>query len=101
MADPVVAEAASSGPAAPADLPARRPDWLPLLLVPVLALLALPVVGDPGTWLTLTIVGLAMGVILFTVSSGLMLVFGLMDVMVPAGTTCLSQVCLPVSAMPG
>lgn len=53
----------------------------PLLLVPVLALLALPLVGSPSTWLTLTVAGLAMGLIIFIMASGLTLVFGLMDVL--------------------
>ena len=56
-------------------------DWKPLLLVPVLALVALPLVGAPSTWLTLTIAGLAMGMIIFIIASGLTLVFGLMDVL--------------------
>jgi branched-chain amino acid transport system permease protein len=56
-------------------------DWKPLLLVPVLALLALPVVESPSTWLTLTVAGLAMGMIIFIIASGLTLVFGLMDVL--------------------
>ncbi|WP_409052678.1 branched-chain amino acid ABC transporter permease [Variovorax sp. GrIS 2.14] len=56
-------------------------DWKPLLLVPVLALVALPLVGTPSTWLTLTIAGLAMGMIIFIIASGLTLVFGLMDVL--------------------
>ncbi len=56
-------------------------DWLPLLLVPVLALIALPAVGSPSTWLTLTVAGLAMGMIIFIIASGLTLVFGLMDVL--------------------
>lgn len=56
-------------------------DWVPLLLVPVLALLALPMVGSPSTWLTLTVAGLAMGMIVFIIASGLTLVFGLMDVL--------------------
>jgi branched-chain amino acid transport system permease protein len=38
-------------------------DWKPLLLVPLLALLALPLVGSGSTWLTLTVAGLAMGMI--------------------------------------
>ena len=63
------------------DLPARRPDWLPVALVPAVALVAFPLMSEPSTWATLTVAGLAMGVIIFTVSSGLMLVFGLMDVM--------------------
>ena len=56
-------------------------DLRPLLLVPVLALLALPLVGSPSTWLTLTVAGLAMGLIIFIMASGLTLVFGLMDVL--------------------
>lgn len=56
-------------------------DWKPLALAPVLALLVLPFVGSPSTWLTLTIAGLAMGMIIFIIASGLTLVFGLMDVL--------------------
>ena len=46
-----------------------------------LALLALPLIGSPSTWLTLTVAGLAMGLIVFVIASGLTLVFGLMDVL--------------------
>ena len=56
-------------------------DYQPMLLVPVLALLALPLVGSGSTWLTLTVAGLAMGMIIFIIASGLTLVFGLMDVL--------------------
>ena len=56
-------------------------DWQPLALVPVLALLALPLVGSGSTWVTLTVAGLAMGMIIFIIASGLTLVFGLMDVL--------------------
>jgi branched-chain amino acid transport system permease protein len=56
-------------------------DWKPLALVPVLALLALPLVGSTSTWVTLTVAGLAMGMIIFIIASGLTLVFGLMDVL--------------------
>ena len=56
-------------------------DYKPLLLVPVLALLALPLIGSGSTWLTLTVAGLAMGMIIFIIASGLTLVFGLMDVL--------------------
>jgi len=61
----------------------RQPDfdWKPLALVPALALLALPLVGSASTWLTLTVAGLAMGMIVFIIASGLTLVFGLMDVL--------------------
>lgn len=56
-------------------------DWKPLALVPVLALIALPLIGSGSTWLTLTVAGLAMGMIIFVIASGLTLVFGLMDVL--------------------
>ena len=56
-------------------------DLKPLLLVPVIALLALPLVGSFDTWLTLSVAGLAMGMIIFIMASGLTLVFGLMDVL--------------------
>jgi branched-chain amino acid transport system permease protein len=56
-------------------------DWKPLALVPVLALIVLPFVGSPSTWVTLTVAGLAMGMIIFIIASGLTLVFGLMDVL--------------------
>src|SRR5215216_107539 len=56
-------------------------DWKPMALVPLLALLVLPFIGSASTWLTLTIAGLAMGMIVFVIASGLTLVFGLMDVL--------------------
>jgi len=68
-------------PATPAAIPKAQFDWIPLALVAVLAGLALPAIGSPSTWLTLTIAGLAMGLIVFIIASGLTLVFGLMDVL--------------------
>lgn len=62
-------------------LPRRQLDWQPLLLVPVLALLAIPLVGKFSTWTTLTLAGIAMGMIIFIIASGLTLVFGLMDIL--------------------
>jgi branched-chain amino acid transport system permease protein len=56
-------------------------DWLPLVLVPALALVALPLVASLPIWVTLTVAGLAMGMMIFMMASGLTLVFGLMDVM--------------------
>ena len=56
-------------------------DWKPLALVPLLALLVWPFIGSSSTWLTLTVAGLAMGMIIFIIASGLTLVFGLMDVL--------------------
>ena len=54
---------------------------IPLALIPLLALAALPLVGSVPTWVTLTVAGLAMGMMIFMMASGLTLVFGLMDVM--------------------
>jgi len=68
-------------PATPAAIPKAQFDWRPLALVAVLMALALPAIGSPSTWLTLTIAGLAMGLIVFIIASGLTLVFGLMDVL--------------------
>ena len=60
---------------------ARDFDWKPMALVPGLALLVLPFIGSSSTWVTLTVAGLAMGMIIFIIASGLTLVFGLMDVL--------------------
>jgi branched-chain amino acid transport system permease protein len=62
-------------------LPKVKTDWLPALLVPILALAALPLVGSFSTWVTLTVAALAMGMMIFLMASGLTLVFGLMDVL--------------------
>ena len=62
-------------------LPQTRVDLLPVLLVVALAAIALPLVGSFSTWITLTFAGLAMGMIIFIVASGMTLVFGLMDVL--------------------
>jgi len=56
-------------------------DWIPLALVALLALAAWPLIGTTSTWVTLTVAGLAMGMIVFIIASGLTLVFGLMDVL--------------------
>jgi len=52
-------------------LPRVRTDLVPLL----------PLTGSFSTWVTLTFAGLAMGMIIFIIASGLTLVFGLMDVL--------------------
>jgi branched-chain amino acid transport system permease protein len=69
------------GTAASDAIPKRRFDTRPLLLVAAVALLAWPLVGTTSTWITLTVAGLAMGMIIFIAASGLTLVFGLMDVL--------------------
>jgi branched-chain amino acid transport system permease protein len=51
-------------------------------LLPVaLAAVAFVLIGAPSSWVTLTIAGLSMGMMVFLMASGLSLVFGLMDVM--------------------
>jgi branched-chain amino acid transport system permease protein len=89
----------------PADtpLPAAKRDLAPLLLVPVLALLMLPLVGSFPTWVTLTVAGLAMGMMIFIMASGLTLVFGLMSVLnfghgafVSVGAFAATMVLLPM-----
>lgn len=75
MSDMAAQPTASSEP-----LPRTKLDWLPLALVPVLALIALPFIGSGSTWVTLTVAGLAMGMMIFLMASGLTLVFGLMDI---------------------
>ena len=70
----------SDSPSSAASLPRVRFDFIPLLLIPALALLTLPLVGSSSSWITLTVAGLAMGMIIFITASGLTLVFGLMDV---------------------
>jgi branched-chain amino acid transport system permease protein len=62
-------------------LPSIPRDYIPMLLVPTLMLAMLPLVGSMPTWVTLTVAGLAMGMMIFIMSSGLTLVFGLMDVL--------------------
>jgi branched-chain amino acid transport system permease protein len=58
-----------------------RFDLIPVALVAAITLGALALIGTPSTWVTLTVAGLAMGLLIFIMASGLTLVFGLMDVM--------------------
>jgi branched-chain amino acid transport system permease protein len=62
-------------------MPAAGIDVVPPLLVPAVALAMIPFVGSFPAWVTLTIAGLAMGMMIFIMASGLTLVFGLMDVL--------------------
>src|SRR5437764_6465315 len=64
-----------------AALPKTPRDYLPLLLPVALALAALPFIPSGSTWVTLTVAGLAMGMMIFVMASGLTLIFGLMDVL--------------------
>jgi len=72
-----------------AALPKAQADFLPLLL-PLLVAIAgylgmwcqsFPQLPSSSTWVTLTIAGLAMGMMIFIMASGLTLIFGLMDVL--------------------
>ena len=72
---------ALTAPVAAAAIPKASFDWKPVGLVLVLMLAGWPLVGSTSTWLTLTMAGLAMGMIIFIIASGLTLVFGLMDVL--------------------
>ncbi|NDR58873.1 branched-chain amino acid ABC transporter permease [Aliiruegeria sabulilitoris] len=51
------------------------------LLPLAVALVAFFLIGVPSSWVTLTVAGLAMGMMIFLMASGLSLVFGLMDVL--------------------
>jgi branched-chain amino acid transport system permease protein len=93
-------------PPAPADtaLAAAPRDIAPLLLAPLLMLAMLPLVGSLPTWITLTVAGLAMGMMIFIMASGLTLVFGLMDVLnfghgafVSVGAYAATMVLIPMS----
>ena len=54
-------------------------DWTPYAILPLLALATLPTMSF-ATWLTLTVAGIAMGMMLFLMAAGLTLIFGLMQV---------------------
>ncbi|MBA84356.1 branched-chain amino acid ABC transporter permease [Thalassobius sp. S69A] len=58
----------------------RIGPWLPVLLVPMIMLVGLVLIPSSSSWLTLTVSGLAMGMMIFIMASGMTLVFGLMDV---------------------
>jgi len=53
-----------------------------LTIAGAIVLFLLPLIGIPGkTYITLTIAGFAMGMLLFLVASGVSIIFGLMDVL--------------------
>ena len=64
-----------------AALPRQRRDLLPALAPLLVVAVAAPFIGSVSTFATLTVAGLAMGMMIFTMASGLTLVFGLMDVL--------------------
>ena len=73
--------AAAMAPTATTAIPKTAFDWKPVALLLALVAAALPAIGSTSSWLTLTFAGLAMGLIIFVIASGLTLVFGLMDVL--------------------
>ncbi|MBK6862958.1 MAG: branched-chain amino acid ABC transporter permease [Ideonella sp.] len=62
-------------------VPKAEFDWRPLALLAAVLLFAWPLVGSTSTWVTLSVAGIAMGLIVFIIASGLTLIFGLMDVL--------------------
>jgi branched-chain amino acid transport system permease protein len=88
-----------------AALPRRKIDLAPALLPLLIALFAAPFIGSLSTFTTLTVASLAMGLMLFTMASGLTLVFGLMDVLnfghgafISVGAYAATLVLLPLAA---
>jgi len=88
-----------------AALPRQEIDIAPALTPLLVAALAAPLIGSPSTFLTLTVAGLAMGMMIFTMASGLTLVFGLMDVLnfghgafISLGAYVATLVLLPLAA---
>ena len=64
-----------------AALPRPKRDLLPALTPLIVAAIAAPFIGSASTFVTLTAAGLAMGMMIFTMASGLTLAFGMMDVL--------------------
>jgi branched-chain amino acid transport system permease protein len=62
-------------------LPQSSVDLIPIALLGAVVAASFFMVGSSSTWITLTVAGLAMGLLIFIMASGLTLVFGLMDVM--------------------
>ena len=51
-----------------AALPRRKIDWLPALTPLIVAAIAAPLIGSTSTFATLTLAGLAMGMMIFTMA---------------------------------
>ncbi|SDO10385.1 branched-chain amino acid transport system permease protein [Lutimaribacter pacificus] len=63
-----------------AGLAERLGPYIPVLLIPAIMAFGLIFIPSMSSWLTLTVSGLAMGMMIFIMASGMTLVFGLMDV---------------------
>ncbi len=64
-----------------AALPKARLEFIPALTPILIAAIAAPFIGSFSTFATLTLASLAMGMMIFTMASGLTLTFGMMDVL--------------------
>ncbi|MGO9740415.1 MAG: branched-chain amino acid ABC transporter permease [Roseiarcus sp.] len=64
-----------------AALPRARRELLPALTPLIVALVAWPLIGSFSAFATLTLASLSMGMMIFTMASGLTLTFGMMDVL--------------------
>ena len=88
-----------------AALSRRRAEIAPALTPVLIMLAAAPFIGQPSTFFTLTAAGLAMGMMIFTMASGLTLVFGMMSVLnfghgafIALGAYMATLVLLPLAA---
>jgi branched-chain amino acid transport system permease protein len=88
-----------------AALPRPRMDFTPALTPLIVAAIAAPFIGSFSTFVTLTAAGLAMGMMIFVMASGLTLAFGMMDVLnfghgafISLGAYIATLVLLPLAA---
>jgi branched-chain amino acid transport system permease protein len=88
-----------------AALPRAPTEILPALTPILVAAVAAPFVGSFSTFVTLTLASLAMGMMIFTMASGLTLAFGMMDVLnfghgafIALGAYVATLVILPLTA---
>jgi branched-chain amino acid transport system permease protein len=88
-----------------AALPRPRMDLTPALTPIIVAVIAAPFIGSFSTFLTLTAAGIAMGMMIFVMASGLTLAFGMMDVLnfghgafIALGAYVATLVLLPLAA---
>jgi branched-chain amino acid transport system permease protein len=88
-----------------AALPRPRMDLTPALTPLIVAAIAAPFIGSLSTFITLTAAGLAMGMMIFIMASGLTLTFGMMDVLnfghgafISLGAYVATLVLLPLAA---
>jgi len=88
-----------------AALPRAKLEILPALAPVIVAAVAAPFIGSFSTFATLTLASLAMGMMIFTMASGLTLAFGMMDILnfghgafIALGAYVATVVILPLTA---